>query len=349
MRDAKALDPSAELTRPTLARAARVVLCVALAASAALGGCATEHLLRPTGGFTQQLGRRHPLAGHVWNVARGAACMPDELEDALDRADFVVLGETHDNRDHHLLEAELVRQFAHAHEHVHEHDAAHERARIAFEMLDEDQAASLRSPFKTPEELARRVHWSESGWPAFELYRPVFARAIAAGMRIVAAHPSATHVRDSMHGIAAGEALRLRLDLPLAARQQAAQREEIRASHCGHANDAMLLAMQQAQAYKDAFMAAAMLQAAAPTVLIAGRGHARNDRAVPLFLHRAGAKSVLSIAFIDVDDDHTRASDYDIAAYDFVVFTPRVTDQDPCQQFKVQLEAMRKRRGTAGP
>jgi hypothetical protein len=48
----------------------------------------------------------------------------------------------------------------------------------------------------------------------------------------------------------------------------------------------------------------------------------------------------LSVAFIDVDDAHTKATDYDIGAFDYVIFTPRVSDEDPCEEFRKQLEKM---------
>jgi uncharacterized iron-regulated protein len=98
--------------------------------------------------------------------------------------------------------------------------------------------------------------------------------------------------------------------------------------------------MQSAQSYTDAFMARALLQAGPPALLITGRGHVRKDRGVPLFLQRGGASAVLSVAFVEVIDDKTRPNDYDVSAFDFVVFTPRETDEDPCEQFKRQLESM---------
>jgi uncharacterized iron-regulated protein len=303
--------------------------------SVAVWGCATENLLRPAGGFIQPLGRAHPLVGRVWDSARGEFSAPSALRSALMRGQLVVLGETHDNRDHHLLQAQLLRHFA----------TTHVQTAVAFEMLDEDQAQALAAhePVSV-DALAQQVQWSASGWPAFELYRPVFDTVLAVRARLIAAHPSREHVRESMTGLSPEQAHALGLDVPLPAAQLQAQRDEIRASHCGHANDAMVKAMELAQSYKDAFMARAMLQTRRATVLIAGRGHARNDRGVPLFLRRMGKKSTLSVALVDVDDAHLRPQDYgrDLAAFDFVVFTPRVTDEDPCQRFKQQLQTMQR-------
>ncbi|HKU40860.1 MAG TPA: ChaN family lipoprotein [Polyangiales bacterium] len=308
----------------------RLVLCSVLAAA----GCATTTPgLRPAGGFTQALGRDHPLVGRVYDVARARWIDGADLARALEAADFAVLGETHDNRDQHLLQAQLVERFA----------RAHPNASVAFEMLDETQAAALEGkPPATPEALAERVAWQDTGWPDFALYRPVFAAALAAKLQIVAAHPSREHVRASMHGLEPDEARALYLDEPLPEAQAAAQRDEIRESHCGQAPDAMVAAMQAAQSYKDAFMARALRSAGSPALLIAGRGHARNDRGVPFYLRRAGAGSILSVAFVDLSDDRKRPTDYDLRAFDYAVFTPRASDQDPCERFKQQLEHMKR-------
>src|SRR5262245_22803051 len=99
-------------------------MCSAWLAFAAFG-CAASTGFRPAGGFTEALGREHPLSGRVYHVARAAWVDGDELVRAVEAADFALLGETHDNRDHHLLQARLVERFA----------RAHPSASVAFEML----------------------------------------------------------------------------------------------------------------------------------------------------------------------------------------------------------------------
>ena len=286
--------------------------------------------LVPDKGFSSQLGGQHVLLGQVY---RGSTRVTREaLLSALGHARYVVLGETHDNRDHHQLQAQLVQQFL----------AAQPGAAVAFEMLDEDDASALaREPaVRSASELEARADWANSGWPDFVMYRPVFDAAFSAHARVVAAHPNAEHVRASMHGVEEAEARDLHIQTPLPEAQVQAQHEEIRESHCGHANDQMLTAMQRAQVYKDAFMARAIVQTEVPTVLIAGRGHARNDRAVPYFLKRAGSADTLSVAFIEVDDRREDPGTYDTEAFDYVIFTPRASDEDPCEKFRKQLEQM---------
>jgi len=320
------------------ARASRRQLWLTAAVCGALAAisCAAPARLIPAAGYELRLGRQHPLVGRVYAVQARDFVAPSQLSAAVSGARIAILGETHDNPDHHQLQAELLDGFL----------QQHPRARVAFEMLDEEDAGALATAdLPTPEAVAARVAWDRSGWPEFRLYRPVFAVALARHAPLLAAHPSAEHVRDSMRGVEDGEARALKLDEPLPAAQLARQRDEIREAHCGHGNDAMLAAMQRAQVYKDAFMARALVGAGEPVLLIAGRGHARRDRAVPYFLRRHGAESV-SVAFIDVSEERVSATDYDVSPFDFVVFTPRVSDEDPCETFRKQLEQMHRQSPT---
>jgi hypothetical protein len=88
--------------------------------------------------------------------------------------------------------------------------------------------------------------------------------------------------------------------------------------------------MSIAQRVKDALMASMMQTNATPdgAVLIAGNGHVRSDRGVPIYLR----KPSITISFVEVDhfaDASTYAHDEPAR---FLVFTPRVDDDDPCKK-----------------
>jgi hypothetical protein len=82
---------------------------------------------------------------------------------------------------------------------------------------------------------------------------------------------------------------------------------------------------------------------------IAGSGHVRKDRGVPASLarRRPGA-TVVSLTFLEVRKGETEtgayASDFGPGPFpfDYVWFTPRVDDLDPCEKFEKQLEGLRK-------
>ena len=301
-----------------------------LVCSASSAGCAGSATSERWNAFTLPLGREHALSGRVYDVRAGEFVAPEELARRVADAHFVVLGETHDNRDHHQLQAELVRRFL----------AGQRPAALAFEMLDETLDPVLSRPFRDPDALARAVDWQASGWPDFALYRPIFAVGFSAGVQLVAASPSDEHVRASMAGVDPAQAAALKLDQPLSAAAQKQLEREIVESHCGHASAAMVQGMSRAQSYKDAFMAQRLRQAGRPAVLIAGRGHAGSDRGVPHFLRLGGAEPVLSVGLVEVRDGANEPRAYEPAVFDYVVFTPRASDDDPCEQFREQLKRM---------
>jgi uncharacterized iron-regulated protein len=141
------------------------------------------------------------------------------------------------------------------------------------------------------------------------------------------------------------------LEQPPPADVRASMAEEIRDAHCGHAPDNLLDGMVAVQRARDAQMADALLTAPGTdgAVLIAGAGHARNDRGVPAYVRRvAPAIKTASVAFLEVDPKRADIESYATRfgprlPFDYVWFTPAVDDEDPCEKFKKSLERMRPR------
>ncbi len=300
----------------------------------------------PAGPWASAAGRDHPLVGRIWDVEAGRFVEPRVLAGRLAAARFVLLGEQHDNPDHHRLQAWVLRSLV----------AAGRRPAVAFEMLAEDQAPALaRHLARAPGDaagLGAAVGWEQAGWPPWRLYLPIAEAALAAGLPIVAADlPASTAARLARGGLPALEpslVARLGLDRPLDEATRSAMAREIREAHCGWAPEARLDAMVAVQRARDAWMAARLAAAEADgAVLVAGAGHVRRDRGVPAALERRrpGAR-VHSIAFLEV-----RAGADDPAAYaerfgghlpfHAVWFTPRVDDLDPCRKFQRALERLR--------
>lgn len=294
-------------------------------------------------------GQRNPLVGRIWDV--NAASYMDEkvLSDRLAAARFVLLGEQHDNPDHHGLQGRLIRALV-------ERDRA---PAVVMEMLDVDEseaiAACIQSPSCTPERFADAVHWQTSGWPDWRIYAPVLAAALDAQLPIAPGNLPAETVREyARSGTLEGgdaELRRLGLDVALPAEVREAMAEEIRDSHCGHAPEGMIEPMIAAQRLRDAHMADSLLLAApmGRAVLVAGLGHARTDRGVPAYLQRdADDDRIVSVGFVEVDDERTEPAAYaasfgtDRLPFDYVWFTPRFDDSDPCERFRQQLEKLRR-------
>ena len=76
-------------------------------------------------------------------------------------ADIYILGESHDNPAHHQTQAAWISDI--------------KPKAVVFEMLEPGQEraiAMLRD--RTPQAMRDVTRWDQSGWPEFDLYKPIF-------------------------------------------------------------------------------------------------------------------------------------------------------------------------------
>jgi uncharacterized iron-regulated protein len=275
----------------------------------------------------------HPLVGTAWSSSSSRALTRTELEQLVAEARFVLLGETHDHPDHHRLQGELILAIL----------GAGQGPAVAYEQLDPakqpeiDAFIARPDDDRTVEDFPVIVAWADSGWPAWDLYRPTFAPVIEAGLPILAAQfPRSQTKRFMTEGLAVIEAesvSRYALDQPLAAELQAAWLDEMFASHCELVPREQLAPMVEIQRVRDAIMADAMLRGAeerGQAVLVAGTGHTRNE-GVPRLLRMAGVEDaeIVSVGFVAVDPERSEPGEYG-EDFDVLVFTPGIEREDPC-------------------
>lgn len=307
----------------------------------------------PAGNWVSEFERDHPLTGRLWQPARQRFTDADSLLTALARSDFVLIGEKHDNPDHHRLQAWVVERMI----------ASGRRVAVAFEMLTADQIPAmtgyLREHPKDAGGLAAAVNWSETGWPDWQMYRPIAQAALDAGLPVVAADVARGTVRAmGRHGEGAlPKDIRDRLGdvRPADAAVKAAMAEEMQESHCNLLSDALTEKMIFIQRVRNAYLAASMVDAAtAPgldgAVLITGTGHARTDRGTPEFLHRmVPGRKVVSVGLIESLPDRRTPEEYAATfgarslPFDFVWFTARHGTDDPCKTHADALKRLKHR------
>lgn len=244
----------------------------------------------------------------------GAGEIPWKGLDTLPAADVYILGEVHDNALHHEGQARAMR-------------AVRPKA-VVFEMLSPEQASKV-----TPELLEDRaalreaLDWDQSGWPDFAIYWPVFA-ALGEARVYGAARPREEVRRAFKEGAAAVFGAGYGLDRPLPDGQLERRKQEQFADHCEAMPLEMMGGMVEAQRFRDAAFADAVMQAyrdtGGPVVLITGNGHARKDWGVPSMLE--GVK-VLVVGFIEEPAE-------DAEPFDFWVVTKPAEREDPCLAFK---------------
>lgn len=125
--------------------------------------------------------------------------------------------------------------------------------------------------------------------------------------------------------------------------------KDIDESHCGLLPASQFPAMVRVQQSRDNQMALALHEGgeqsgeAGVNVLIAGNYHVRADLGVPNYLRSlqsdTAESAVITISFSEVIQDVTDPADYlqrfsDVAAYDYIWFTPAVSDEDYCTSLR---------------
>jgi uncharacterized iron-regulated protein len=283
----------------------------------------------------------HPLVGVIWDVSAGQRVGEADLVARVQAAGLLLVGETHDNPDHHQLEATLVDAFA----------GTHDAPAVVFEMLDREKQEtiddSLRSHPGDADALAQAVDWAASGWPAWSMYRPVFEAALAAHSTLLAAGlDRGMAMRIAHDGVAALDPMLVQtfgLGGALPVDVQAPLRREMSEAHCGLLPETMLESMVLVQRARDARLAERLHEGAARghgAVLVAGAGHVRRDRGVPAQLGRAYGTSSLSIGLVQVTAQGMAPGSYaesfggPVLPFDVVWFTPRANDIDHCAEMR---------------
>lgn len=243
--------------------------------------------------------------------------LANEIGGPIPAADIYVLGERHDNPDHHLTQAAVIAEVA--------------PTAVVFEMLTPEQAEIILE-MGAVDPVA--IGWDRSGWPDFSLYAPVFDAAT--GARIFGAQVDRDRARRAMQdGLVAsfgGDAARYGLDEPLPEAQLEARLALQDEAHCNAMPADMLPAMVDIQRLRDGELARAALAAlddtGGPVVVITGNGHARMDW---------GAPALIALARPDVDQfvlGQTEDDQLLEGGFDLILSSPEMARDDPCDVFR---------------
>lgn len=307
----------------------------------------------------------HPLVGRIW-IARDNRTIDGPalsrgiivgapLADAIGAksGQLLLLGEIHDNPEHHLFRAGLIDAVTGPNAFGR---AAHPA--VVAEHIRADQAAALEAfanrPAAPADQMAdllfEHLDWQRSGWPAASMFKPLYAAIIEARLPILPGDAARDRIRTLARGrnaLAPDEAARLGFGDDWPAALARALADEIKGSHCGMLPDAAIPGMSFAQRYRDAHLAGAMVAAAerhGGAILLAGNGHVRTDRGVPWYLrHRAGNRPIHAVMLAEVEDGNADPASYaprDPAskpAIDVIVFTPRAGRDDPCEKMREHM------------
>jgi len=229
----------------------------------------------------------------------------------------VILGEVHDNPAHHAQQAAEVRDL--------------QPAAVVFEMLTPEQAGRVTPELRDDAQaLAEALGWSETGWPDFRMYHPIFTAAPDA--RVYGGHaPRRVAMQDGVPAHFGAEAERYGLTDPLPDDQQATREALQQEAHCNALPESLLPAMVDIQRLRDAVLARAVVQAVTetggPVAVITGNGHARRDWGITAYLARVAPE--LEVRVIGQTEEDAPLT----GEFDEVLSAPAVDRPDPCEAF----------------
>ncbi|MFK7867310.1 MAG: ChaN family lipoprotein [Alphaproteobacteria bacterium] len=253
-----------------------------------------------------------------------AQSLPPALLADLESASLILIGEIHDNPDHHLVQAQIIEQFA------------SDQSIIVLEMIAVDQQNKLDAFKGNAAAFEDYIAWNQSGWPDYKIYAPIFEAAFlnqaalaGGGMDIAAVR----HVAKSgFDGLPDDLAQRFKTIIPTLDIQAPALLDLQFKAHCSMVPAAQLSGMVAAQYARDMQLAQAILnaEAADKIFVIAGRGHTGKD-SIPKFIKSMRPDlDMISIALAETDEDQTSLGE----SHDHVMITPAPAGRpNPCDAF----------------
>ncbi len=278
--------------------------------------------------------RDHSLVGKIWDTNRNTWITERQLSLELLTYDYILLGETHDNLDHHILQARFLDYLV----------TAGAKPAVVMEMLVAKFWQDQPRTWDHLEVLQTQARARNGGWP-WQLYTPVLQSVVQHNLELLAGNVDSEALREWTHKTDHYTSEEALARYQISAKEFQQLKRDIATSHCGYADDTFIEFMANAQLQRDHAMTSALVNSKLPVVLIAGSGHVRNNYAIPMQLSRRYPRlSHLSIAFISVLPELLNPEDYlheTPAVFDILYFTPSHTNQDACVQYSEQLKNMR--------
>jgi len=284
-------------------------LCVVLV----LGGCQASLPALPA--WQSSEGRDDAALGQIHDLASGQVITPAQLVRQLAAVPRVLVGEKHDNPDHHALQLWLMRAL----------QAQRTQGSLLLEMLQPEQQArvdAVEGQAQLPNDLPKALGWQE-GWD-WQLYGPIVREALSSHVPLLAANLSLGEMRQAYRQPTALQGAQSN-----APTVKAALLEQVRAGHCNLLPESQLPAMLAVQQQRDRRIAERLLAAPEPALLLTGAYHARKDLGVPLHLADLGAKGESKVLLLAEVGEEVEAG-----MADYVWYTAATPAQDYCAQLR---------------
>jgi uncharacterized iron-regulated protein len=259
-----------------------------------------------------------PVVGEIRDLRSGQSLAPQELVARLAKASRLIVGEQHDNRDHHELQLWLLQTLG----------ERRPQGSLLLEMLTPDQQPrvdEVRHASAPPTDLSGALAW-EDGWD-WDLYGPIVRFALTQPYPLLSANLAVAEVRaiytnpPTLSG-SRSNASSVKDELL----------QQVSDSHCGLLPTSQMPAMLAVQQQRDRRMAERLLVAPEPSMLFSGAFHARKDVGVPIHLLDLGAPEAPTVLMLA-----QQGSEVTPAMADYVWYTPAMPAPDYCEQMRKQF------------
>lgn len=259
-----------------------------------------------------------PIVGEIRDLRTGQALTAQELVMWLAKPSRLIVGEQHDNRDHHALQRWLLQALG----------EQRPQGSLLLEMITPDQQQrvdDVRHASTLPTDLPDALAW-EPGWD-WNLYGPVVRFALTQPYPLLAANLNTVEVRAfyAQPPILSGARSNT-------ASVKAELLTQISESHCGLLPASQMPAMLAVQQQRDRRMVERLLAAPTPALLFAGAYHARKDVGVPIHALDLGASEAPTVLMLV-----QQGSEVTAAMADYVWYTPATPAPDYCAEMRKTL------------
>ncbi|MCU0122017.1 ChaN family lipoprotein [Pseudomonas sp. B2M1-30] len=269
-----------------------------------LGGC--QHVAAP------------PVAGEIRDLRSGEILTAEQLLTQLSKPSQVIVGEQHDNADHHAVQLWLLQTLG----------EQRPQGSLLLEMLVPEQQSRVEQVQRAgtlPADLANALAWQD-GWD-WNLYGPIVRFALAQPYPVMAANLGNAEIRAFYRNPPALTGARSNAESV-----KAGLLGDISESHCDLLPESQMPAMVAVQQQRDRRMASRLLAAPAPALLLAGTFHARKDVGVPLHVVDLGAVVAPTVLLLA-----QQGSEVTSAMADYVWYTPAMPAKDYCAEMRRQF------------
>ena len=285
--------------------------------------------------WQSRLHLEHELVGLIWSNASQDFVPVTDFLSSIEDSKYLILGEKHDNPDHHALQLSILN-------HLLDLDKV---SLVSFEMMDTSSQSQLdgllQAEIDNLKSLKAYLEWDDEGWD-WSFYGPLIYSSYISDVSLAASNITNSRMME-IYGL---EELPSELDIfddPTMTRLM----QDIDESHCGLLPESQFPAMVRVQQGRDYSMAKSLVSENGEQIkiLIAGNYHARKDLGVPRYLTASDPElsdsEIVSVSFMEVAQGEMDPTAYsqatgNLAPFDFLWFTPVVSEEDYCSSLRQQ-------------